>query len=86
MKWERTETICFHEGIGSYKESPIGKVTLSVALGGQGLFASVERADGQPCDWFILTPPKMLEGLMEHYGVPVPDVDRAPPPSVGAML
>ena len=75
MKWERTVGLRFHEKIGAYKDSPIGDVELSVAFGDQGILASVERTDGGH-DWFILTPLEMLKGLIEHYGVPVPEGER----------
>ena len=61
------------ESIGAYKDSPIGEVELSVAIGAQGMLASVERKSMVAIDWFILPPLEMLKGLMEHYGVPVPE-------------
>ena len=71
MKWKPTEAIFFHEGIGTYETTPIGRVSFSVGLGGQGVLAITQREGVM--EKFLLDPLAMLEGLMEHYGVPIPE-------------
>ena len=72
MKWKKSDGIRFHQTLGQYRDSPIGKVNFSIS--GGGMLAFVEK-DGVR-DQFRLTPQEMLVGLMEHYGVPVPSKDK----------
>ena len=64
MEWkEEKDCYFFHEGIGTYEDSPIGKVYLGVGLGKQGILAVV--GEGDESRTFVLDPQNMLEGLME---------------------
>ena len=67
MKWKEIKKIAFFvRSIGTFKDTPIGKVRLSSGVGGQGIRALVDGGAEGP-RVFLLTPEEMLKGLMEVY-------------------